>query len=78
MKHPAAKPIARLIAPMVLALACLAAVPCEAPAQDVRPKAPVPSKTGEPPRVRNMIALVLILGIGLGVQAIPSKRGHQD
>jgi len=25
-----------------------------------------------------MLMLVVILGIGLGVHAIPSKRGHQD
>lgn len=69
---------ARLLLPIFLALATLAALPSLAPAQDTRPKAPVPSKTGTPPKVRNMLLLVVILGVGLGVQAIPSKRGHQD
>jgi hypothetical protein len=77
MNHRTAH-LRRLVAPMVLALACLAALPAAVPAQDARPKAPVPSKTGQPPKVMNMITLVVILGIGLGVQAIPSKRGHQD
>ena len=75
MNHRTAR---RLLATSLLALACLAAVPAGASAQDARPKAPVPSKTGTPPRVRNMLLLVVILGIGLGVHAIPSKRGHQD
>ena len=69
---------ARLLIPMLLALATLVALPPVASAQDSRPKAPVPSKTGTPPKVRNMLLLAVILGVGLGVQAIPSKRGHQD
>lgn len=69
---------ARLMLPLLLALATLVALPAATSAQDARPKAPVPSKTGEPPKVRNMLLLVVVLGIGLGVQAIPSKRGHQD
>ncbi len=68
----------RLLASTVLAVACLAVVPTAAPAQDTRPKAPVASKTGKPTTVRNMMMLVVILGVGLGVHAIPSKRGHQD
>lgn len=68
----------RLLVPMLLACATLVAAPDLVAAQDVRPKAPVPSQTGTPPRVRNMLLLVVIMGIGLGVQAIPSKRGHQD
>lgn len=75
MKHPALR---RLLASTILAAACLASWPAAAPAQDVRPKAPTPSKTGSPPRVRSMLLLVVILGVGLGVHAIPSKRGHQD
>lgn len=75
MKHPALR---RLLVSTLLALACLATLPAASPAQDVRPKAPVPSKTGTPPKIRNMLMLVVILGIGLGVHAIPSKRGHQD
>lgn len=75
MNHRTAR---RLLATSILALSCLAALPVVASAQDVRPKAPVPSKTGTPPRVRNMLMLVVILGVGLGVHAIPSKRGHQD
>lgn len=77
MNHRAAR-LRRTVAPILLALAFLAAVPAAAPAQDARPKAPIPTKTGQPPRVRNMLMLVVILGIGLGVQAIPSKRGHND
>jgi len=75
MKHTTPR---RLLASSLIALACLAALPSATPAQEVRPKAPPPTKTGQPPRVRNMIMLVVILGLGLGVQAIPSKRGHQD
>ena len=79
MKH-AKRPhrFGRLLASTLLAVTCLAALPDAALAQDVRPKAPPPSKTGDPPKVRNMIMLVVILGIGLGVHAIPSKRGHND
>lgn len=69
---------ARLLIPLLLALATLVAMPAITAAQDSRPKAPVPSKTGSPPKVRNMLLLVVILGVGLGVQAIPSKRGHND
>jgi uncharacterized protein HemX len=69
---------ARLLLPLLMAIATLVAMPTIVSAQDSRPKAPIPSKTGEPPKVRNMLLLVVILGIGLGVQAIPSKRGHQD
>jgi hypothetical protein len=75
MKHPALR---RLLASTLLAVACLALLPAASPAQDVRPKAPVPSKTGTPPKVRNMLMLIVVLGIGLGVNAIPSRRGHQD
>ena len=69
---------ARLLIPLLLALATLIALPAITSAQDSRPKAPVPSKTGSPPKVRNMLLLVVILGVGLGVQASPSKRGHND
>ncbi len=68
----------RLLALSVLAVACLALVPASVPAQEARPKAPVASKTGKPTRVRNLMMLVIIVGVGLGVHAIPSKRGHQD
>lgn len=75
MRYPAPR---RVLFPLILALACLLATPGVAPAQDVRPKAPTPSKTGSPPNVRNMLLLVVLVGIGIGVNFIPSKRGHQD
>lgn len=68
----------RLLASTIIAVACLAVLPTTAPAQETRPKAPVASKTGKHTTVRNMMMLVVILGVGLGVHAIPSKRGHQD
>lgn len=79
MKHaPQRHRIRRLLALSLLAAAFVAAVPSAAPAQEVRPKAPVPSKTGDPPKIKNMLMLIVIVGIALGVQAIPSKRGHND
>lgn len=75
MKH---RPIRRAVLPLALALASLAMLADTAAAQEVRPKAPVPSKTGTPPMVRTMLLTAVLLGIGIGVNAIPSKRGHQD
>lgn len=75
MKHPALR---RLCASMILAVACLAILPTAAPAQETRPKPPVASKTGKPTTVRNMLMLAVIVGVGIGVHFIPSKRGHQD
>jgi len=75
MNHPAPR---RLLVPLVLALASLAAFPGVGAAQEERPKAPAPTKTGAAPTVRNMLLLVVLAGIGIGVNAIPSKRGHQD
>ncbi len=72
------RPRRRPILPVLLVLACVAALPSVAPAQDVRPKAPVPTKTGTPPAVRTMLLAAVLLFIGVGVNAIPSKRGHQD
>lgn len=77
-RAPRRRALAGVCLPLAMALATLAWSPPAALAQETRPKAPTPSKTGEPPRVRNMILLVVLLGLGLGVQAIPSKRGHQD
>ncbi len=42
------------------------------------PRPPVPSDTDEPPVVMNILTLAIMVALVVGVQAIPSKRGHQD
>ena len=39
---------------------------------------PVPSTTPEPPIILTFGIIVVLVAIGLGAQAMPSKRGHQD
>jgi hypothetical protein len=75
MKHPARR---RRALPLLLVVACMGAMPSVAPAQAERPKAPSPTKTGTPPAVRTMLLGFVLVMIGIGVNAIPSKRGHQD
>lgn len=46
------------------------------PSAQQRP--PVPSQTAEPPVVTTFLVMAVLLTIGVGAQAMPSKRGHQD
>lgn len=60
---------------MILALTAACAMgQDEAP--PIRP--PVPTSSGEPPVIMNVLVLALIVAIVIGVQAIPTKRTHQD
>ncbi len=46
------------------------------PATQQRP--PVPSQTAEPPVITTFLLMAVLLAVGIGAQAFPSKRGHQD
>lgn len=39
---------------------------------------PTPGKPDEPPLVMNYFVMLVILGLVIGANLIPSKRGHQD
>jgi hypothetical protein len=39
---------------------------------------PTPSQTAEPPIITTYLLLAVLVAAGLAVQALPSKRGHQD
>lgn len=49
-----------------------------AQSQSFRDRPPTPSTAEKPPTLRNYLLLVLITAGVIGVNAIPSKRGHQD
>ena len=71
----------RIVCGIVLALACLAALPQGAAAQNEtidRPTAPSPSQSSKPPKVRLAMLMAIIFAVGIGANTIPSKRGHQD
>lgn len=71
----------RALAVCLVAGGCFAAVPPAAHAQNetvFRPTAPAPAKSGKPPLMRSMLLLIVLGGLAVGAQTIPSKRGHQD
>ena len=39
---------------------------------------PVPSTTAEPPIITTFLLIAVLVAVGVGAQALPSKRGHQD
>lgn len=69
---------------LAMALAMPLAVPAGALAQPPAPDAAKPpsppplGKPDEPPVVMNYFVMLLILGVVIGANLIPSKRGHQD
>lgn len=76
--------LSRVLALGALCGALLATTP-EALAQSSSKKAPVELKTPVPtkedserPTITTFLLLVVILGAVVGVNCIPSKRGHQD
>lgn len=74
----------RLVAPVVIGASLLVSVPTAAqPANQNQPPAILrpPSSGGNtdtPPKYRMFLTVIVIGGLMLGANAIPSKRGHQD
>ncbi|MEY3231537.1 MAG: hypothetical protein RL689_1626 [Planctomycetota bacterium] len=65
-----------LAMPLVSATVASAQPPAtDAPAA---PAPPTPGKPDEPPLVMNYFVMLVILGLVIGANLIPSKRGHQD
>lgn len=69
-----------LLLGMVLAAAMLLPVNHAIAMQDdvVIARPPTPSQTAEPPIITTYLLLAVLVAAGLAVQALPSKRGHQD
>ncbi|MCC6285422.1 MAG: hypothetical protein IT439_08995 [Phycisphaerales bacterium] len=69
--------------PLSIALTCLAcsmpaqAQPEEAPA-DAPLLAPQVKEVGDPPTIWGYLIFALLVGLAVGVNVMPSKRGHQD
>jgi len=74
----------RLVAPVVLGavLACAGTVSAQPQSQPTAPTLLRPpssnNTTSKPPKYRMYLTVLLIGGLMLGANAIPSKRGHQD
>ncbi len=66
--------------PAALGLAAIMLLTTAASAlQDtVQQRPPVPSQTAEPPIITTFLVIAVLVAVGLGAQALPSKRGHQD
>ncbi len=69
---------AMLVAPMVVVPLAVAQQPAADPnaAKPLTP--PTPGKPDDPPLVMNYMTMMLIIGLVVGANLIPSKRGHQD
>jgi len=66
---------------VILAAVVLAAMPHPALAQDEQSGPPPPPRlksAEDPPVLMNYAVLAVLLAVGVGANAIPSKRGHQD
>lgn len=78
--------LGRLVAPVVIGAVLAVSFTGSAAAQPAtQNQAPAilrpPSsggKTDEPPKYRMYLTVIVIGGLMLGANAIPSKRGHQD
>ena len=74
----------RLVAPVVIgaALAVSGSASAQPAAQNQAPatlRAPTSGgTTAKPPKYRMYLTVIVIGGLLLGANAIPSKRGHQD
>lgn len=42
------------------------------------PTLPQAKDVGKPPMIRTFFVLLLLVGLAVGANAMPSKRGHQD
>jgi len=65
--------LASLVGMLVLAGAAQAQIP--APTGPTLPQA---KDVGKPPMIRTFFVLLILVGLGVGANAMPSKRGHQD
>lgn len=54
------------------------AQPAQQPTGPVAPVLPQAKDVGKPPTIRTFIVALLLVGLAIGANAIPSKRGHQD
>jgi hypothetical protein len=70
----------RMAIAIALVFACTLMAPSAAHArQDLTgQRPPTPSRTGEPPIILTFLLIGVLVAIGIGAQALPSKRGHQD
>ncbi|MEN0019347.1 MAG: hypothetical protein AAF747_00525 [Planctomycetota bacterium] len=67
------------LAGVVLAASLSIGAPASAQDQPQRILPPNPTSTDDNPhRILGFLTLAVLVGLGVGVQAIPSKRGHQD
>lgn len=48
------------------------------PAEQGPPRPPNPLKPDEPPTIMNFLTMLIIIGVVIGANLIPSRRGHQD
>lgn len=54
------------------------AQPAQQPTGPAAPVLPQAKDVGNPPTIRTFIVALLLVGLAVGANAIPSKRGHQD
>jgi hypothetical protein len=80
MAAPAAQRAWHGLLGLVLATTLLLPVSQVAAMQEevVIARPPTPSQTAEPPIITTYLLLAVLVAAGIAVQALPSKRGHQD
>ncbi len=64
---------------LVLPMAAAPVMAQDTPVADPGPpRPPNPQKPDEPPVVMNFLTMLIIIGLVIGANLIPSRRGHQD
>jgi hypothetical protein len=66
-----------IVAVASIAFALPALAQTEAPVQETL-LAPQVKEVGDPPTIWGYVLFALLIGLAVGVNVMPSKRGHQD